>query len=410
MNWRGAVGLLAIVASIRGAALAENGRRDEQYILINVNPSVATKEETFAEIRGALPCAESARRRVGIGAIFLYLNQPREKTAENLRRFLRLAQDTDTPVVVQLDGENWLGGRPDLWNWWDPAKPGYDPANASNVEWTGWGPQYAVKIGWRNWGRQLRVLPAPNLMSLRYREACHAEQEALAPIILEWWRSLPESKRDLFVGIKVGWESSIGVSAWHYPNGNELLDRPESEDPKYGLDHDKIPSRGVATLGYAAAFTSGLRREGELTEADQVGIVRRHLADLCHQLAALGVPRDKLFTHVAGWKEGELLYQAGLNPDSCPGWSFYRHADDPRTDVGVQEALKKSDAPYWAAVEWLFQKSRQTEPWRHALEATLADPRCRYLNIYNWDKIRDSDTILEAIRQTVAARADQKAP
>ena len=410
MNWQAAAGLLTIVASLGGAAWAKSGRQDEQYILVNLNPQMAVDAETFVDVRRALPPVEGVRRRAGVGAIFSYLHYPREKTAGNLRRFLQLAQDTDTPVVVQLDGENWLGGRPDLWNWWDPAKPGYDPANASNVEWTGWGPEYAVKIGWRNWGRQIRVLPAPNLMSPRYREACHAEQEALAPIILEWWRGLPESKQDLFVGVKVGWESSIGVSAWYFPGGNDLLDRPASEDPKHGLDHDNLPSRGVATLGYAAAFTSGVRREGELTEEDQAEVVRRHLADLCHQLAALGVPRDKLFTHVAGWKEGELLYQAGVNPDSCPGWSFYKHAADPKQDIGVQEALKKSDAPYWAAVEWLFQKSPQTEPWRNALEATLADPRCRYLNIYNWDKIRDSDSVLEAIRRTVAASVNDKAP
>ena len=68
---------------------------------------------------------------------------------------------TETPVLVQIDTEHWWEARPDLWNWWDPAKPGFDPANRENVEWTGWSADDALKIAWRNWGRQIRVLPPP---------------------------------------------------------------------------------------------------------------------------------------------------------------------------------------------------------------------------------------------------------
>ena len=62
---------------------------------------------------------------------------------------------------------------------------GYEPARlshrriASNVEWTNWSSDSAIKIAWRNWGRQLRVLPPPNLMSPRYREACHEEMRVI---------------------------------------------------------------------------------------------------------------------------------------------------------------------------------------------------------------------------------------
>jgi hypothetical protein len=77
----------------------------------------------------------------------------------DLREFLRLAQLTDTPIVVQLDGEQWWANRPDLWNWWDESLPGFSPANRENVEWFGWSPDQALRIAWRNWGRQLRVRP-----------------------------------------------------------------------------------------------------------------------------------------------------------------------------------------------------------------------------------------------------------
>jgi hypothetical protein len=222
---------------------------------------------------------------------------------------------------------------------------------------------------------------------------------ALIPIVLDWWRALPVSQKDLLIGIKVGWESSIGVNAWYYPGGNDLLNQPETDDPTSGLKADQPPARGVVPIGCAAVKSAGIRTEGEITEADLAEVVRRHLEDLCREANRLGVPRERLFTHVAGWKEGEQLYATAVNSMSCPGWSFYKHAADPRSDIGVQEALKRSDAPYWAAVEWLYQGPDKTDAWQRSLTHTLADPRCRYLCIYNWSGVRDNRAALEAIHE-----------
>lgn len=381
-----------------------------QFILVNRAPGAGWNQSNpnsfqradFEKIKQSLGGATKGHIRTGVCFIFSYFHTADEAVLKaSLRRFLQLAKATDTPILIALDGENWWKARPDLWNWWDATKPGYNPANRENVEWTGWSPDDAVKIAWRNWGRQIRVLPPPNLMSARYRAACHQKMAALIPIILKWQKALPKRKKDLFVGIKLGWESSIGVNAWHYPGGNALLDRPEADDPKTGTKTDEVPSRGVATLGYAAAKTAGIRTEGALTEADLAEVTRRHLEDLSQQAARLGVPRDKLFTHAGAWKEDEALYQSALNAFSCPGWSFYQHAGDPQRDIGAQKGIKNSDAPYWAAVEWLFLGPRQTEPWRLALQTTLSDHRCRVLCIYNWESIRDSPPILEAIRACV---------
>ncbi len=387
-------------------ALAQE-QRPLQYILVNRAPGAgwnqskpdSFRREDFETISRALNGGGKGRVRAGVCFIFSYFNTADAATLPaSLRRFLQLAAETDTPVLIALDGENWWGARPDLWNWWDKDKPGYDPANRENVEWTGWSPDDALKIAWRNWGRQIRVRPPPNLMSERYRAECHKQMAALIPIILDWAKALPPEKKELFVGIKLGWESSIGVNSWHYPGGNALLDKPEADDPKTGLQVDVVPSRGVATLGYAAVKSAGIRTQGEITEADLAEVVRRHLEDLSRQAAQLGVPRDKVFTHAGGWKDGEALYQSALNAYSCPGWSFYQHAADPQSDKGVQTGLKRSDALNWAAVEWLFLGPREVEPWRRALQATLADPRCRFLCVYNWEGIRDSAPILEAIR------------
>jgi arylsulfatase A-like enzyme len=380
----------------------------QQFILFNVNR--ASEADAFNHISREFKASAEDRVQVGVAAIFSYLHHSRPDVVEHLKDFLARSETTGVPVVVQLDGENWWGARPELWNWWDESRQGFSPSNRYNVEWTSWWPDDAIKIAWRNWGRQLRVLPPPNLMSPDYRKACHDEMRVLVPVILEWWQRLPAEKKYLLVGIKLGWESSIGVNAWYYPEGNALLDKPPAEDPTHGLKAGEVPARGVAQIGYAAVKTAGIRSAGDITEADLAEVTRRHLDDLCRLAAEIGVPRDRLFTHVAGWKEDELLYQAALNEFSCPGWSFYGHAADPAGDVGVQRALRRTEAPWWAAVEWLFQGPQQTEPWRDALTATLRQPRCRYLCIYNWHGVRHSEEILKAVSLTLQTHNTPPAP
>lgn len=393
------IAVALLLAGAGAAGLAADAPR--QFIVLNL--SRGPSSEAFESVRRAFSTDAASPIQTGVGTIFSYLAHPRASVEKHLRDFLRLATEFDMPAVVQLDGENWWQARPDLWNWWNPAAPGYSDSNRFNVEWTSWSPGDAIKISWRNWGRQLRVLPAPNLMSPRYRQACHEEMRRLIPIVLEWWNGLPADRKHLLIGIKLGWESSIGVNAWYYPNGNSLLDRPASEDPASGLEVAQVPARGVAQIGFAAVRTAGLRSSGRIAEEDLAEVVRRHLEDLCAVAAGLGVPRERLFTHGAGWKEGERLYGAAVNRFSCPGWSFYRHAADPGRDAGVQAALANSDAPYWAAVEWMLDGPAETARWRDALRRTLSLPRCRYVCIYNWEGIRDKPGVLDGIRGVLRA-------
>ncbi len=97
-----------------------------------------------------------------------------------------------------------------------------------------------------------------------------------------------------------------------------------------------------------------------------------------------------------------MLYDAAVNDFSSPGWSFYRHADDPSADIGVQRALRQSDAPHWAAVEWLHQGADTPEAWRRALANTLAAPGCRFLCIFNWRNIAAHEAARIAIREVVS--------
>jgi hypothetical protein len=355
----------------------------DRYLLLNLHPA-DINDATFRTIAALADNRALNAPRLGVGAIISYLRHPPEHSRRQLDRLLALCDRHNLAVIVQLDGEQYWNARPDLWNWWDPSRPGYDPANAANVEWSGWGPEHALKLAWRNWGRQHRVLPPPNFMSERYRAAWRADMRPLVEQVVRWRDSLPADRRWLLVGVKVGWESAIGVGSHYFPAGNRLADADPALDPRQDIDANILPGRGFQPIGYAAVATAGLAASGDLREEHLAEVVRRHLADLSREARQGGLPREQIFTHCGGWKEGELLYRSALNDDSCPGWSFYRHARDPHGDKTAMAALAASDAPYWGAVEWLPVGAKTAHDWRAAARATLAAERCRYLCLYNW--------------------------
>ncbi|MDP3444720.1 MAG: hypothetical protein Q8T08_17830 [Ignavibacteria bacterium] len=382
--------------SLLGINKNDQHKEPSKYVMIN---NITATQESFKQFTEIFGKSKDKKIAVGAGFIISALKQSPEAAALQLKQYLSLSEQFEVPVIVQLDIEQWWGNRPDLWNWWDKNKPGYNPENRKNVEWTSWTPDSAVKIGWRNWGRQLRVLPMPNLMSPVYREVCHVEMRKLGTIVMNWWKSLPEEKKYLLVGVKVGWESAIGVNNWYYPNGNALLEQPEANDPKYGLTTDSLPDRGVTAIGYAAVSTLGLASSGELKEEHNSEVVRLHLEDLCQLMSKCGVPRNRLFTHCGGWSQGETLYSAALNKYSCPGWSFYNYASDPKKDITAMKALALSNAPYWGAVEWLYQGKYTKEQWMSAFTNTLSDSRIRYMCIFNWESIKDNSNCISSIKE-----------
>jgi hypothetical protein len=327
-----------------------------------------------------------------MGYIFSYFGHPIESVEKSLKLFLQRAEETQTPVIIKLDGEQWLEARPDLWNWWDPALPGFNPENRANVEWTWWGPEHAIRISWRNWGRQIRVRPMINLMSPRYRAEVHKAMDRLVPVVRDWYRALPADRKDLFIGLNLGWESSIGINAYYYPNGNALLDRPATEDPERALVAEDVLSRGMVQIGYAALSTCGIRTTGDITEEDLTEVTRRHMEDLCRHAYRLGMPREKIFTHGVGNGKGEKLYDAAVNEWSCPGWSVYGHAADVRKDEGIMRNVRRSDAPHWAAVEWLLMRDRSRHAeWLQVFRHTLETPGLKFVCVYNWEGLLDAE-------------------
>jgi hypothetical protein len=346
------------------------------------------------------PYSPTNKVNVGVGSMMSYFRYDIDTVEKSLRRFLELSEKLSIPIWLRLDGEHWLDGRPDLWNWWDPAKLGYNPENAKNVEWTWWSSEYAIKIAWRNWGRQVRTTPTINLMSKDYIKANEKALEQLIPIIAEWYKNLPEDKKDLFAGISGGGETAIGVNSYYYPNGNELVNKPESEDPpSRGLIIDDTLSRGMQQIGYAAVFSAGIRTNGDLTEDDVVEVVRRHLRNISKKMYELGIPKEKIFSHGFGNMTGEKLFDAAVNEYSNPGWSSYWHTDDVLKDKGVVRNISRPEVEQWAPVEWLLlYRTDETLRWENAIRNTLTAPGAKLMCILNWEGVTDpGSTVIKAV-------------
>jgi hypothetical protein len=380
-----------------------------QYIFLNSAPGVrwnqnrpdTVTEKLFREPFDAIGTPGKPALRLGLSFILSGLDGPLPTLEATLDRLLAVAEKTDTPLLMVLDPQNWWGHRPDLWNWFDTKRPGYTPANRENVEWTGWEPDHAVSICWRNWGRQIRVLPAPNLAAPRFRDAARHTLLPLAQRLAQWAKHLPADKQYLFPGVKVGWEASIGVNAYHYPDGNALRERDPKDDPTHGLDMKKDFSGGLTPLGYAALTSKGWKHDGPVTLADHERLANDYLSFLARLCREAGLERGQVYTHAGGqyapW-EKHYSHRTALVPDALPGWSFYNTIPEAAGDL--DKVLHDAKLEDWCAAEWL-PGARTADEWAAAYRKTLAYRRCHHVSVYNWEGIRNNAEAVAGLKQAL---------
>jgi hypothetical protein len=259
----------------------------------------------------------------------------------SITKLCTLAEQSDMPIFFTLDGYEFWNGRPDLWNWWDPTKSGYNPANVQNVEWFSWNSADAVKEGTRNWGAPFNTgAPHPNLASPVLINESRNALSQICPIIRDWYNGLPENKKYLFAGIKIGWEVGIGVN-YYYPQPGQNNTTPV----------------GAKQIGYAAVKTSGLANSGTITR-DQINtVVQNYSTQLAEAVIQSGIPRRKIFTHVGSTEESVTPIFAGtssaFSTSASPGWSFYTFDSGPTGLVGFEQNFtNKGWNTWWGVTEW----------------------------------------------------------
>lgn len=335
--------------------------------------------DALREIRDAIRPPDNSSRILAAAYTYSYARYPIADVAESIRNTIRAAREIQMPVIFHLDGVNWWNAHPELWNWFDPAMSGYDPANIRNVERYDWQEDTAVQIAWRNWGSQIRVLPPPNLASPAFLQLQYDCLDVLLPLM----KDFAETDPDLFGGLVFGWELSPYVQAYYYKNGNTFRTASTAEDPQDGA------SESIA-LGYAAAATLDLQNEGVITEQTIDGICTWYLDRLIEHACIHGIPRERIITH-AYWggetkRGGGHSGTASVRPGVLPGWSFYGG------NIHEMDRQLAMAPDGWALIE--------CRPWDLTLSflRSVYETGCRIVNIFNWESIREDTKTLQALQ------------
>jgi len=259
-----------------------------------------------------------------------------------IRSAFAAAREHDLAVMLHFDFHLAWKNRPDLWNWFDPGKPGYDPNNKFNVEWHGWdGPPN--KVRYLNHGVLERLPPNMCFTSKRMRaEVTRIVSRVIGPVLREEIAKLQaEAKEALFAGVLVGLEPSI-----------DDYSQPDPERTKM-MKEDGVPA---GPLGYRALLDRGFGADHPPDDFRQAlaNIIQETIAFWCEQFVEAGIPAKDLYPHVAAPAPIEVMnapIRTAFNQYSRPGWTTYAVGVLGQGFKPLYDELEKHGNPAWAGVE-----------------------------------------------------------
>ena len=265
-----------------------------------------------------------------------------EQLPGRIRSAFAAAREHDMAVMLHFDFHLAWKNRPDLWNWFDPAKPGYDPNNKYNVEWHGWdGPPN--KVHYLNHGVLERLPPNMCFTSKRTRaEVTRIVSKVIGPVLREEIAKLKaEGKEALFAGVLVGSEPSI-----------DDYSKPNPELAKM-MKEDGVPA---GPLGYRALLDRGFSADHPPDDFRKAlaKIIQETIAFWCEQFVDAGIPAEKLYPHVAAPAPIEMMNApiwTAFNKYSRPGWTTYAVEVLGENFKPIYDELEKHGNPAWAGVE-----------------------------------------------------------
>ena len=261
---------------------------------------------------------------------------------DRIRSAFAAARRHDMAVMLHFDFHLRWKSRADLWNWFDPAKPGYNPDNKYNVEWHGWdGPPN--KVSYLDHGVLERIPPSQCFTSKRVRaEIARIISKVIAPVLRDELAKLKaEGKETLFAGVLVGLEPNI-----------DNYSKPNPQQAKM-MKEDGVP---VGRLGYRALLDCGFSAERPPEDFHKAlaTIVQETVAFWCQQFVDAGIPADKLYPHVAAPAPAEVMNApiwTAFNKYSRPGWTTYPVGVLGESFKPLYDELARRGNPAWAGVE-----------------------------------------------------------
>lgn len=365
------IGLVAGVVSCGGGGGGETLPPDEPLYLVFMLEPIATErpgeppatpKEAFTRyvdlLSRRLGVHATEHRQLGFGILLSPWLQTPQEIGLWIDDAFDVARERSIAVHFAIESHyNWEG-RPDLWNYFDPAGPGYDPANADNVEWSDWG-RHPYPARFIDWGTPQRLAPHMCYASPRIRaEVARLAKDVIGARIAARVAELRAAGLGrLFSGITVTSEPSLD----DYSSVGAI-------DPALAAF---IDAQGAtrSQLGYCALTNAGFSSGAPPVDlrASLADANRGWVALWASGLRAGGIDRERLFTHIAAG--ASLPGSAGVNftnaplsvafvADARPGFTTYAQGDLAQGFAPLYAELEQRRAGPWAGVEASFIDAR----------------------------------------------------
>lgn len=354
-------------ASMSNGTCRANATNDIEY-LVFWTPLPGATPDTLGESIKSLAAklgttGDGKTRQLAFGVSLPFFVSDEAQTVRAIGESFEIARLTNVAVHFNFDDHIRWDGRPDLWNWYDPTKPGYNPANKINVEWYDWD-------GTPNKRRYLTPVgvpaPAPHMCynsPAILKEVQRIANLVIGPTFRKEISELKQEKREyLFAGITVGAELNFD----DYSKIPRLSSIPSNLDPMHRqfmkmlmlasimMDEDKAPHSRV---GYCSLTNAGYSKANPPPDfnAALATVDRKFIEFWDEQFVDNGISCSRLYTHVAASALQDSNNNAPIgiafNPYARPGWSTY--------PIGILEdgfqplyaALAGHGSPAWGGVE-----------------------------------------------------------
>ncbi len=348
-----------------------------------------------------------------------------QETIEGITNFLNAAAATKTPVSITLDPiQFWY--QSNLWNWFDPSQPGYDPANVGNVEWTGAGPAYATKIAWRDWGSQFRMpTPQPNLGSPALIALVQSQLEQVLAAVRSWYNSASPSDSGLLRGIKIAEEIDVGANFYFYPNGNTIYDtwpNTSEHDPTYGLNFAKGMWGGLVPMGFAMRNSTTGSSGGPAPNGTEIGRGIKAFVEAIAATVRSAWPEKAILSehffslHLGHAGDGFIPWNSVMVEPFLPAYSVYPggRSAPPEIQTSFVKDLHSYMSSNRAMVvgEWFCFGCQDKEDWKAAFFNLFHDFEAKAgctveeVRVYNLDSFVRANGAVDGLHEFLSSQKD----
>jgi hypothetical protein len=286
---------------------------------------------------------------LGFGLPFRTFEQEKELPAA-IHDAFQTAKKYNLAVTLSFDDHLFWQNRPDLWNWFDSKKPGYNPANKENVEWSDW-KGTPNKARYLNWGSPQRLAPCMCFSSpVLRKEVTRIVTTVIGPALKSELDALKqEGKGNLFAGVVVGQEPEIDDYTRTIDPGLYTYDPGVLQLMK----KDGAP---MVRLGYCALTHLGYSEKNPPADFNRAlaEVNQEYLSFWCKQFVDAGIPPSRLYTHVAAPRpqtETNGPIWIAFNEYARPGWTTYPVMVLASDFHAIYDELKKHGDPPWGGVE-----------------------------------------------------------